>query len=87
MLTYRNGIEFTGFVANAAFDTFFLIDRMEFFLLTGNRILWAFTAADLATGAGFLFDFVVKQRLAHAGWAFLLPDVLVVLIAEVENRR
>ena len=54
-----------------------------FFLLAGDRLCRAPSAAHVAAGAGLGVDLVVEQRLADARRAVLVADVRLVLVAEV----
>jgi hypothetical protein len=84
-LANLDGIKFTGVVANAALDAFFLIDDVQFFLFTGYGLLRALPKAHMASGAVFLVDFIMKQRFAYAGRTFLVPNVGLVFITEIKN--
>jgi hypothetical protein len=57
---YKNGIEFTGIIADTAFDALVLVQLMEFFLFTADGFLGAFTRADVTPGTGFGINFIVK---------------------------
>jgi hypothetical protein len=82
---YKNGIEFTGIVANTAFDAFILVQLMGFFLFTADGFLGAFTRTDVTPGTGFGINFIVKQGLAYAGGTFFFPDMGFVLPAKIKD--
>jgi hypothetical protein len=64
-LTNLDSIKFTGLVADAAFDAFFLIYGVQFFLFAGNGLLRTFAKAHLASGAVFFVNFIMKERFAN----------------------
>jgi hypothetical protein len=70
-------------ITDAAFDAFFLLDQMGFFLFPGYRLLGAFAEAHPAAGAGFFIDLIVKEGFADAGRTFFVLNVLFVFVAKI----
>jgi hypothetical protein len=82
---YKNRIEFTGVVANTAFDAFVLVQLMKFFLFTADGFLGAFTRADVTPRTRFGINFIVKQGLAYSGRTFFVADMGFVLPAKIKD--
>src|SRR6266567_5164005 len=80
-------VNFAGCRACAALDAQFRIDLVRLLLFSGDGLCWASLNAQAAPFALHLIDLGTQQRLASAGPAAFLEDVLFILLAEVTQGR
>jgi hypothetical protein len=80
-----DGVEFTRVIADAALDTFVLVQFMRLFLFTADSFLRTFTSTDATPGTGFSVNFIMKQGFADTGRAFFIFYVGFIFIPEVKN--
>jgi hypothetical protein len=78
LLLNNNSLEFTGFVACAAFGAFILINDVGLFLITGDGLDRAPEGTEPATVAFLGQDLVMKKRLTNTGSAFFIKDMLFI---------
>ena len=57
----------TGFITDAAFNAFILIQFVGFFFLAGDRLLGTFYGTQAAAGTRFLIDVIMEKVFADAG--------------------
>src|SRR5262249_41165198 len=82
-----HGAQIAGFDAGRAFDAQLLVDAVRLLLFAGNGAHGAGGNADSASLALDRGDFRTEQGLSLAGGAAFFVDVLLVLLAEVAQRR
>jgi hypothetical protein len=78
-------IKLAAVITDSAFDALVLMDAVRLLFISRHSLLGAFLETDVAAGAGFRVDFILEQRLADAGRAFLVPDMGFVFVPEVQN--
>jgi hypothetical protein len=81
------GVLLTGIKADAAFNTFRLIDDMWCFFFSADGPDTAFMRAEPASVAEVMINFQVEQRLTNAGITFAIDDVSVKLVSEIFQGR